>query len=172
MLILETKIISNFSMETTNLHNTLLALLLALKDSETPLSDREQSDLYQVAEQLSANPKAWEILIEPRLLVMIQANEPLNQRFKAVKYQLDNLGDTMPLNLLPSKAELEQAVPKQKPQPTTRAIPQVSPSDLRSNEITNMAIKVLAAPNPSETAKKLSSFEQLQQFLNQNFAQK
>ncbi|MBN4004792.1 hypothetical protein [Nostoc sp. LPT] len=159
-------------METTNLNNTLLALLLALRDSEIPLSDTEQSDLSQAAEQLSANPKAWEILIEPRLLVMIQANEPLNQRFQAAKSQLDNLGDTIPLNLLPSEAELEQAVPKQKPQPITRAIPQVSSSDLRSNEITNMAIKVLATPNPSETAKKLSSFEQFQQFLNQNLAQK
>lgn len=158
-------------METTNLNNTLLALLLALKDSEIPLSDTEQSDLSLAAEQLSANPKAWEVLIEPRLLVMIQANEPLNQRFQAVKSQLDNLGD-IPLNLLPSEAELQQIAPKQKPQPTTRAIPQVSSSDLRSNEITNMAIRVMATPNPSETAKKLSSFEQFQQFLNQNLAQK
>lgn len=159
-------------MESTNLNNTLLALLLALKDSETPLSDTEQSDLSQAAEQLSANPKAWEVLIEPRLLVMIQANEPLNQRFQAAKSQLDNLGDKIPLNLLPSEAEVEQAAPKQKPQPTSRAIPQVSSSDLRSNEITNMAIKVMATSNPSETAKKLSSFEQFQQFLNQNLAQK
>ncbi|MEH1855702.1 MAG: hypothetical protein V7L11_29485 [Nostoc sp.] len=159
-------------METTNLNNTLLALLLALKDSETSLSDREQADLFQAAEQLSANPKAWEILIEPRLLGMLQANEPLNQRFQAAKSQLDNLGDTIPINLLPSEAELEQAAPKQKPQPTTRAIPQVSSSDLRSNEITNMAIRVMATPNPSEIAKKLSSFEQFQQFLNQNLAQK
>ena len=159
-------------METTNLNNTLLALLLALKDSETPLSDTEQSDLSQAAEQLSANPKAWEILIEPRLLAMLEANKPLNQRFQATKSQLDNLGDTMPLNLLPSEAEVEQAAPKQKPQPTTRAIPQVSSSDLRSTEITNMAIRVMATPNPSETAKKLNSFEQLQQFLNQNLAQK
>ncbi|MEJ1930267.1 hypothetical protein WDZ92_08270 [Nostoc sp. NIES-2111] len=157
-------------METSNLNNTLLALLLALKDSETPLSDTEQSDLSQAAEQLSANPKAWEVLIEPRLLVMIEANEPLNQRFQAAKSQLDNLGDKIPLNLLPSEAEVEQATPKQKPQPTTRAIPQVSASDLRSNEITNMAIKVMATPNPAETAKKLSRFEQLQQFLNQNLA--
>ncbi|BAZ48637.1 hypothetical protein NIES4103_12450 [Nostoc sp. NIES-4103] len=159
-------------METTNLNNTLLALLLALKDSATFLSETEKSDLYQAAEQLSANPKAWEVLIEPRLLVMIQANEPLNQRFQAAKSQLDNLGDQIPVNLLPSEAELEQAAPKQKPQPITRAIPQVSSSDLKSNEITNMAIRVLATPNPAETAKKLSGFEQLQQFLNQNLAQK
>ncbi len=159
-------------METTNLNNTLLALLLALKDSETPLSDTEQSDLSQAAEQLSANPKAWEILIEPRLLAMLKANEPLNQRFQAAKSPLDNLGGKIPLNLLPSEAEVEQAAPKQKPQPTTRAIPQVSSSDLRGNEITNMAIRVMATPNPSETAKKLNSFEQLQQFLNQNLAQK
>ncbi|MBD2214091.1 hypothetical protein H6G27_30125 [Nostoc linckia FACHB-104] len=159
-------------METTNLNNTLIALLLALKDSETPLSETEQSDLSQVAEQLSANPKAWEILIEPRLLAMIQANEPLNQRFQAAKSQLDNLGDTVPLNLLPSEAELEQVAPKQKPQVVTRGIPQVSSSDLRSNEITNMAIRVMTTPNPSETAKKLSRFEQFQQFLNQNLAQK
>ncbi|MBD2254641.1 hypothetical protein [Nostoc parmelioides] len=159
-------------METTNLNNTLLALLLALKDSETPLSDTEQSNLSHIAEQLSVNPKAWEILIKPRLLAMLETNEPLNQRFQAAKSQLDNLGDTMPLNLLPSEAEVEQVVPQQKLQPTTRAIPQVSSSDLRSNEITNMAIRVMATPNPSETAKKLSRFEQFQQFLNQNLAQK
>ncbi|BAY95794.1 MULTISPECIES: hypothetical protein [unclassified Tolypothrix] len=158
-------------MESTEINNTLLALLLALKDSDISLSNTEQSDLYQAAEQLSANPKAWEILIAPRLLMTIQANAALNQRFQAAKSQLDNLGDRIPLNLLPSEAELELAAPKHKPQPTTRAIPQVSASDLRSNEITNMAIRVMTTSNPAETAKKLNGFEQFQQFLSQNLSQ-
>lgn len=149
-----------------NINNTLLSLLLALKDSATPLSDTEKSDLSVAAEQLAANPKAWERLIEPRLLVMIQANEALNERFQFVKCQLENLGDKIPQNLLPTEIELEQVVPTPKTQLIARAPLQISPSDLKSSEITNMAIRVMSTSNPAETAKKLSRFEQFQQFLN------
>lgn len=159
-------------MITLNINNTLLSLLLALRDSATPLNDTEKSDLSFAAEQLAANPKAWERLIEPRLLAMIQANEALNQRFQFIKFQLENLGDQIPQNLLPTEIELEQVAPAPKTQLIARAPLQVSPSDLKSSEITNMAIRVMSTSNPSETTKKLSRFEQFQQFLNQHISGK
>jgi hypothetical protein len=159
-------------MTTPNINNILLALLLALKDSERPLTNTEKSDLSQAAEQIAANPKAWEELIEPRLLAIIQANEALNQSFQVIKSQLENLGDAIPLNLLPTENELEQVAPSLTTQLTPRAPLQVSASDLKSSEITNMAIKVLSTPDPSETTKKLSRFEEFQQFLNQHISGK
>ncbi|GBE93170.1 hypothetical protein [Nostoc cycadae] len=159
-------------MTNQNMNSTLLALLLALKDSKNPLNEAEKSDLSQAAEQLVANSKAWEGLIEPRLLAMIQANEALNHNFQVIKTQIENLGDTIPLNLLPTEIELEQAAPVPKTQLIPRAPLQVSSSDLKSDEITNMAIRVLSTNNPSETTKKLSRFEQFQQFLNQQISGK
>lgn len=159
-------------MTNQNMNSTLLALLLALKDSENSLSDTEKSDLSQVAEQLAANPKAWFGLIEPSLLTMIQANAALNHSFQLIKSQIENLGDKIPLNLLPTEIELDQAAPSPKTQLVPRAPLQVSDSDLKSDEITNMAIRVLSSPNPSETTKKLSRLEQLQQFVNQQISGK
>lgn len=159
-------------MITLNINNSLLSLLLALRYSATPLSDTEKSDLSFAAEQLAANPKAWERLIEPRLLAMIQANEALNQRFQLIKSQLESLGEKIPQNLLPTEIELEQVAPAPKTQLIARAPLQVSPSDLNSSEITNMAIRVMLTPEPSETTKKLSRFEQFQQFVNQHISGK
>jgi hypothetical protein len=159
-------------MATQNINNTLLALLLALKDSNTSLSDTEKLEFSEAAEQLAANPKAWEGLIEPRLLDVIKADNALNQRFQMIKLQIESLGDKIPLNLLPTEFELEQVAPLPKTQLTSRAPLQVSTSDLKSNEITNMAIRVLSDTNPVETTQKLSRFGELLQFLNQNISGK
>lgn len=157
-------------MNTANLQNTLLALLLALKNLETPLSGTEQTALSKAAEQLSANPNTWDLLIEPSLLAMIQANESLNQLYKIAKSQLDALSDEIPSKLLPTQEELEQVIPKDQI-PVTRGKLPVN-DGYKSTEINNVAINVLSTANPVETAKKLSRIEQLQQFLQQSISGK
>jgi len=157
-------------MNAANLQNTLLALLLALKKLETPLSDTEQSALSQAAEQLYANPNAWDLLIEPPLLAMIQANESLNQLYKIAKSQLDALRDEIPSHLLPTQAEFEAVIPTNQ-SPVKRGKLPVN-DGYKSNEINNVAINILSTANPVETAKKLSRIEQLQQFLQQSISGK
>jgi hypothetical protein len=151
--------------------NKLLALLLALRELETPLTTDEQSALTEVAEQLSLNPNAWELFIEPNLLTVIQANPALNQRYQTTLSQLDALEGNIPNDLLPTDAELRQVAPAAS-QVTTRGFAPVrDDSEFDSNEINNMvmAINILATPNPAETTKKLSRFEKLKQFIGQVF---
>lgn len=150
---------------TTN--TTLLALLLALQDLDIPLTEPEQAAFTNIACQLQLEPDAWESEIVPDLLALIQTNPNLNQRYQTAKSKLDSIGDTIPADLLPTSAELEQVIPTAT-QPTGRGFfPVTDDDDDDGLEINNVAIDILSAPNPTETAKKLSHLEKLKQFLNQ-----
>ena len=149
-------------------NNSLLALLLALTDLQTPLRENEKSVLAEVSEQLSADLDAWKPLIEPSLLSMIQANATLNQLYQTAVSQLEAVDGNIPHNLLPNESELEQALPTSH-QIVTRGFAPVSDAeDFESNEITNIAISILATNNPTESVRKLSRFEQIKQFLQQS----
>ncbi|GAA6616071.1 hypothetical protein [Scytonema sp. NUACC26] len=153
---------------TLSIKNSLLALLLALTDLQTPLSENEKSALAEIGEQLSADVDAWKPLIEPSLLGMIQANATLNQLYQIALSQLEAVDGNIPDNLLPSELELEQALPASN-QVVTRGFAPVSDTeDFESNEITNVAISILSTKNPTESVKKLSRFQQIKQFLQQN----
>lgn len=146
-------------------NKTLLALSLALKDLEAPLSEKEQKTFRDAADRLHLEPDNWEDY-EPDLLQVIQANPNLNQLYQATKSQLDTFRGEIPPDLLPSQAELERALPTP-PKPTTRGYLPVN-NDSESYEINNMVISILATPNPPDTVKKLSRLEKLQQFLQQS----
>ena len=157
---------------TVPIKNTLLALLLALRDLETPLSTDEQSALCEAAEQLSLNPNAWESFIEPNLLAVVQANSSLNQLYQTALSQLNAVGGNIPRHLLPTEAELAQAVPAASEVTTRGFVPVSNETDSDSHEINNMAINILATPNPPATAKKLNRLAQLKQFLQQPLGEK
>ena len=144
--------------------NSLLALLLALQDLEAPLSDREQSRLAEVAEQLRSDSDAWESDIEPNLLATIQENASLSRLYQSAKSRLDALGE-IPLDLLPTEAELEQASSNSRRMLVRGFDPEGDASDSSSREITNVAVNVLSAPKPIETVQKLGRFKKLKQFL-------
>ncbi|KAB8319081.1 hypothetical protein SD81_009180 [Tolypothrix campylonemoides VB511288] len=154
---------------TVPINKTLLALSLALKDLEAPLSENEQQAFRDAANQLQLDSNNWEDY-EPDLLQVIAANLSLNQLYQTAKSQLDALNGEIPFNLLPTQAELQQALPEI-PQLSTRGFaPQNNDDD--SNEINNILINILATSNPPETVKKLSRFEQLQQFLQNSLKRK
>lgn len=144
-------------------NKTLLALLFAFKDLETPLSKDEQLAFTEIAEQLAANPDAWDVLIEPRLLEVVQANSKLRQLFDKNKSQLDNLKDNLLPDQLPSQEILDKVVPIPRNQIEVRVIPIFNPDDFKSDEIVNMVIRVMETPNPLETSKKLFSNKQSRQ---------
>jgi hypothetical protein len=151
------------------INKTLLALLLALKNLEIPLSNEEQAAFQDAAYQLQLDSQDWEDY-KLDLLAVIQANPTLNQLYQNALSQLDAFSGNIPGDLLPTQAELKQVIPTAQA-PATRGFAPIS-DDLDSNEINNMVINILASPNPSETTKKLSRFEQLQQFLQQNISKK
>jgi hypothetical protein len=141
---------------------TLLALLLALKNLEIPFSAAEQAALKKVGKQLDADPDDWEF-IERGLMKAVEANTSLNRLYQAAKGQLDALEGNIPPDLLPTKAELKQALPAVS-QHEKRAYFEGKP-DEESNEILNISIKILTTSDPVDTTKKLSSLEKLWEFL-------
>jgi hypothetical protein len=147
---------------TTN--TTLLALLLALQDLDTSLTEPEQAALSDISYNLQLEPDTWESDIAPSLLSIIQENPSLNQLYQTAKSQLDALGNTLSPDLLPTLAELEYVASTTAPK--TRGFPPVADEfESDSLEINNIAIDILSQPNPSATTKKLSSLERLKQFL-------
>ncbi|MGB3511464.1 MAG: hypothetical protein WBA93_19950 [Microcoleaceae cyanobacterium] len=149
---------------TTAVPNTLLALLLALKNLDNPLSENERQALTDVGQQLRLDPNDWEF-IEADLMAIVEANDALNQLYQQVKAKLDAVDDPIPSDLLPTEAELEKVLPSES-EGGRRAYFEGKP-DEQSNEILNLTTNILTNPEPEETTKKLSSLEKLWQSLNQ-----
>jgi hypothetical protein len=150
---------------TAPVKTTLLALLLTLKNLEDPLSPAEEAALNKVGKQLEANPNAWKV-IEKGLMNVIEANRSLNQLYQAAKAQLDAVDGNIPSDLLPTKTELEQALPaasQREKRPWFEGKP-----DEKSDAILNIAVNILTTPDPADTTKKLSSLEKLWQFLKKS----
>lgn len=135
---------------------TLLAVLLALKNLEAPLSSAEQSDFKKLGQQLYLRPKSWESVAE-RLVTVIKTNVPLNQLYQDAKAQLNTGDGNISPNLLPTKAELEQVISADKISvPVTRSgFDRTVKPDRQSHEVVNIAVVILNTDNPDETAKKL-----------------
>ncbi|MFB2969151.1 hypothetical protein ACE1CD_09275 [Aerosakkonema sp. BLCC-F183] len=146
-------------------NNSLLALMLALKDLESPLSEDEQSTLSDVAAQLSLDPDAWESDIEPTLMAVIAANPNLNQLYQSAKSQLDNVNGNIPKEFIPTQFEVEKIISPMFAIVNRGFDPEADESDFESNEINNMVISILSNPDPVELTKKLGRFEQLKQFI-------
>ena len=148
----------------------LLSLVYAIKELETPLTSEEKDQLKNVSEQLVEDPTAWEMYTQPMLKEIISNNSSLNKVFQKTLSNLEQIGD-IPQDFIPNTEELVIVTPR-KNLVQERPIPNLSPGDLKSNEITNMSIQVLTSPEPSETVQKISKFEQLRNFISQNNSDK
>lgn len=85
---------------------TLLALWLALKDTEVSLSPAESSSFQEIGNRLNQRRDTWES-IEKDLMTVIQGNANLNQAFQEIRPQLDEMDDEEFLDLLPSETQQE-----------------------------------------------------------------
>jgi len=95
-------------MDTISRDNTLLTVLLVLRNLEDPsiLSQRERAELYEVGEQLELDPDDWEFICEG-LMATISSNLSINQLFEVTKTQLDAVNIKL---LLPTEEELAAAL--------------------------------------------------------------
>ena len=148
----------------------LLSLVYAIKELETPLTSEEKDQLKNVSEQLVEDPTAWEMYTQPMLKEIISNNSSLNKVFQKTLSNLQQIGD-IPQDFIPNTEELVTVTPR-KNLVQERPIPNLSPGDLKSNEITNMSVQVLTSPEPSETVQQISKFEQLRNFISQNNSDK
>jgi hypothetical protein len=142
----------------------LLAFLLALRDLEAPLSDKERRTLKDLAGQLFHDSKNWEIY-EPNLLELIKSNNPLNELYQVAQSQIDAIDDETLRKLLPTLEELEQAFPT--PKQSTRGNQPNRNIQETSTEIANASVVVINVAehdNPQEAAKKLTFLEKINPF--------
>jgi hypothetical protein len=146
---------------------TLLALLLALKQLETPLTADEQADLDNVGKQLELDPDDWEY-IQEGLIAIIEKNPSLDQLYQTAKAQLEAINGNIPPELLPTEQEREaELLEDENREPVTFGYCEGEP-DRESDEILNVSIDVLTKENSAKTAKKLSFLQRIQAFLQKS----
>jgi hypothetical protein len=146
---------------------TLLALLLALKQLETPLTADEQADLDNVGKQLELDPDDWEY-IQEGLIAIIEKNPSLDQLYQTAKAQLEAINGNIPPELLPTQQEQDtELLADENREPVTFGYSEGEP-DRESDEILNVSINVLTKEDSAKTAKKLSFLQRIQAFLQKS----
>ena len=146
---------------------TLLALLLALKQLETPLTADERAKLKTKGQQLAIDPDDWDY-IQEGLMAVIQQNPSLDRLFQTAKMQLQAIDGNIPIELLPTRQEKEaELFVDDKRAPVSRGYFEGEP-DRESDEILHTAINVLTKEDSAKTAKKLSFLQRMQKYLQKS----
>ena len=146
---------------------TLLALLLALKQLETPLTTDERAKLKTKGQQLALDPDDWDY-IQEGLMAVIQQNPSLDRLFQTAKVQLEAIDGNIPPELLPTQAEKEaELFAGNQREPQTFGHQEGEP-DLKSDEILNIAINVLPKEDPAKKAQNLSFLQRIQTHLQKS----
>ena len=143
-------------------NETLLAILLALENLETPLSPDEQTVFKKTSQRLTLHPYKWESATH-KLLEAFQANASFQTYDKSALMQLEAFEGNIPPELLPTEEELTQAFPSDG-KIVKRAYFEGKP-DLVSNEVLNLVTNVLNTPDPKMTNSKLNLGQRLMTFL-------
>ncbi len=142
---------------------TLLALLLALRELKTPLSNDEQSVLQNVGQQLELDPDYWDY-IEEQLIAVIEANSALNQLYQYNRAKLDTFDGQIPRELLPSLDDLERELfPEVKEVTTFDGQPKEFTTE--PNEVIALTRVILKTENQDQTAKQVSFLEQVSNYV-------
>ncbi|MGJ5675488.1 MAG: hypothetical protein ACR9NN_18045 [Nostochopsis sp.] len=142
---------------------TLLALLIALEQLQTPLTLHEKEALETTASQLYLDPDDWDF-IQEGLIASIESNLALYQNYQTALTQLQSVSGNIPSEQMPTQKELETELTSDNKEPTTFGYFEGEP-DLESDEILNVTINVLTSQDPEQAAKKLSFLKRLQNWL-------
>jgi hypothetical protein len=146
---------------------TLLALLLALKQLETPLTADERAKLKTKGQQLAIDPDDWDY-IQAGLMAVIQQNPSLDRLFQTAKMQLQAIDGNILIELLPTRQEKEaELFVDDKREPVSFGYFEGEP-DRESDEILTTAINVLTKEDSAKTAKKLSFLQRMQNYLQKS----
>lgn len=142
----------------------LVALLLALKYLESPLTPDEKAALDTIGGQLELDPVGdWEF-IQKGLIAIIGTNASLKELYQIAITQLDGVDGNIPPECLPTAKELEREL-SQESYLEVRGYFKGN-ADIKSDEILNATVVILRGDNPTTEAKKLSFIEKIQKFLN------
>lgn len=142
---------------------TLLALLIALEQLETPLGLQEKQALENTAQQLYLDPDDWDFIKEG-LMAVVEANPTLSHNYHIALTQLQIVKGNIPPEQMPTLKELETELPYENKEPTTFGYFEGEP-DRETDEILNLAIDVLTRKEPEKAVKNLSFLKRLQSWL-------
>ncbi len=147
-------------------NTTLLALMIALSNLDTPLNDDEKDILSEISEEFSVDTDDWDS-IQPSLMEIIESNSELNTLFLNAKSQLLALGDSLPDDFFPKKNELAELQKSSEEGKTRGGLPITDDSDFEDDfqGINNMTIDILSQTNPQEVAKKSTFVDRIKQHL-------
>lgn len=135
---------------------TLLALLLALRELETPLSADEQAVLQDVGQQLAIDPDYWDF-IQEGLMAAIAANSALNHLYHSNRAKLDALEGLLPLELLPSPDDLVAEFSTGETKEVVTFDGQLKDiPDNQVNQVVELTSVILTTDNQDQTVKQLS----------------
>lgn len=157
---------------------TLLALLLAIRDSDVTLDSDEQEELFTIGEQLELDPDDWET-IEAELMSAINSNPKLNESF--TKYQTALISflataDSENLDYLPTSEEVLEKLQSSNQTLTKLGFkpsqieergfkPKKSQRSRSSTIINDIVVPIFKSNNPPEVSKSL--FQRLLKKLSQ-----
>jgi hypothetical protein len=146
---------------------TQLALLLALKQLETPLTADERAKLKTKGQQLAIDPDDWDY-IQEGLMAIVEQNPSLDRLFQTAQMQLQAIDSNIPIELLPTEQEKEaELLANEKRELVTFGYTEGKP-DPTSNEIRDVVIDVLNQKDPATKAKNLSFLDRIQAHLQKS----
>ncbi|WP_027255048.1 hypothetical protein [Planktothrix agardhii] len=139
---------------------TLLALLLAIRDSDVTFDSDEQDELCTIGEQLELDPDDWETT-QADLMSAINSNAKLNESF--TKYQTVLISflateNSENLDYLPTSEEVLEALQtgNESSQMERRGVkPKKSQRSPSLTIINYLVVPILKSDNPPEVSKKL-----------------
>lgn len=148
----------------SSINTTLIALLLAIKELQTPLSKDEQVILQDVGQQLDIDPDYWDF-IQEQITGLIEANYTLNQLFQAKIHKLDALDGRIPRDFLPNLAELKKEVFGETKEIVTFNGQTKGENYERSKQVINITSTILLTENQDQTTKQLVFLEQISEYV-------
>jgi hypothetical protein len=145
----------------TTVNQSLLAILVALENSDQRLTEEQQQALHQMGQRLGTKPKKWSSHLEKLLKVFPEESDFLKSYHQASQ-ALGQLSSEEIPNILPDEQEVKQIFPDA---PVVKRAYFEGKADQSSQEICNFVSSVVKSPNPAETSQKLSLALRLAEYL-------
>lgn len=156
----------------SSINKTLIALLLAIKELQTPLTRNEQAILQLVGEQLGTRPDYWDN-IEEQITALIEGNYSLYQIFQGKIRKFEALDSRIPREFLPNFAELKKELFAESKEIVTfdgssngeNYNGQSPVYDHRTKQIIDITSTILQTENQDQITKQLVFLEQISQYV-------
>ncbi len=147
-----------------SINKTLIALLLAIKELQTPLTKDEQAILQNVGQQLDPDLDYWDD-IEEQITALIEGNYSLYQIFQAKIRKLEGLEGRIPKEFLPNFAEFKKELFGEPKEIVTFDGSTNGEYYDRSTQLINITSTILQTENQDQTTKQLVFLEQISQYV-------